>query len=159
MNMQVLKRSRKEPQEGDIFVYKMKGQPYRYGRVIRMHTKIGGFTDVILLYFYRAFSDEKISIPKLDKHKLLLAPLGTNRRPWTMGYFETVEHRPLAMDDILSTHCFKDDTYIKCKYRDEYGQELEHKKNPCGLDALHSFRTIDARISDALGIEPAPDTV
>ena len=157
MNMQVLKRSRREPEEGDLFVYKIRGLPYGFGRVIRKGTKIGGFTDVILLYFYDAFSEKKDKVPKLDRRKLLVPPLGTNRRPWTMGYFQTVRSEPLKDSDTLPVHCFRCE--VREAYLDEYGRRLPRKRSPCGLYALGSFRTIDAKISMALGIEPSPDTV
>jgi hypothetical protein len=159
MNMRVLKRSRKLPQEGDIFAYQFRGRPFGYGRVIRLHTKIGGFTDVILLYIYRAFSREKLRIPVLDKKQLLIPPVGINRRPWTMGYFETIESRPLSPEDVLSVHCFKDDIYDKVRYVDEFGRTIPRRVRPCGVYALDSFRTIDASLSLAMGIEPSPDTV
>lgn len=159
MNMQVLRRSRKEPQEGDIFAYKIKGRRYGYGRVIRLHTKIGGFEDVILLYIYRAFSRTKEKIPTLDKRSLFLPPLGTNRRPWTMGYFETIESRPLKPRDVLPVHCFEDDTYLPTRYVDEFGRRLKRKSKPYDSNGLDSFRTIDVQISLELGIRPSADTL
>lgn len=157
MNMDILRRSRRQPQEGDIFVYKMKGRPYGFGRVIRLNTRLGWFGAVTLIYVYDVFSEDKNTVPALSPRRLLIPPLGTNRRPWTMGYFETVETRPLTRKDVLSVHCFKDLT-CGC-YRDEYGKVLSRRSNPCGDFALDSFRTIDAQISLALGIEPASETV
>jgi len=157
--MQVLKRSRKPPREGDIFVYQVKSHPFGFGRVIRLNTKIGGFERVILLYLYDAFSPTKEPVPKLDRRKLLVPPLGTNQRPWTMGYFETICHRPLEAEDVLPVHCFWDDMYEPVRYFDEFGRRLKKRSEPCNVDALGSFRTIDVEISLALGIEPAPDTI
>lgn len=157
MNMQVLKRSRKQPQIGDIFVYKIRRSPYGYGRVIRLDAKLGGFPDVSLLYFYRVFSTKKKEMPVLKCTDLLIPPLGTNHRGWSMGYFETIENRPLESGDVLPVHCFWD--AIISKHRNEYGKVLPKIHEPCGLYALCSFRTIDVRLSMALGIEPSPDTV
>jgi len=157
MNMQVLKRSRKPPARGDIFAYRLRGHPFGFGRVIRLGTKIGGFEDVVLIYIYRAFSSDKNAIPELTKRDLLIPPLGINRRPWTMGYFETVAHRALDERDVLSVHCFRDE--VGRRYCDEFGRSLPKRKKPCGLYALGSFRTVDAKLSMALGLEPSPDTV
>lgn len=156
VNMQVLKRSRKQPQVGDIFVYKIRRNPYGYGRVIRLDAKLGGFSDVTLLYFFRAFSKRKAEIPVLNCSDLLIPPLGTNHRGWSMGYFETIENRPLESGAILPIHCFWSD--VTSRYRNEYGKVLPRKHEPCGLFALDSFRTIDVQLSMALGIEPSPDT-
>ena len=155
--MIVLKRSRRLPEAGDIFVYRIKGHPFGYGRVIRTGTRIGDFTDVVLLYIYRSFSMDKLKVPGISKRRLLIPPLGTNRRPWTMGYFETIACRPLDTQDVLPVHCFRDDAYDR--YVNENGIPLKKKSDPCGVYGLDSFRTIDARISYALGIKPAPDTV
>lgn len=157
MNMERLKRSRKPLSEGDIFVYRMKGQPYGYGRVVRLHTRIADFEDVPLIYIHRAFSIEKLDIPRLSKRQLLLPPLGTSLRPWTSGFFEVIENRPLTAEDRLEVHCFKDPT--EYRYCDEYGRTLPKRTGPCGLFALHSHITLDVQISMAIGIEPAPDTV
>lgn len=157
MNLQMLRRSRKRPKPGDVFVYKLRDHSFGFGRVVRTDILAGGFPGAMLLYIYDAFSDTKESIPKLDKKQLLLPPFGINRTPWTMGYFETVEHRPLTQQDVLNKHCFWDDVN-EC-YLNEFGEKLLRRYEPCSLDGLHSFRTIDVKISRALGEEPSPDTL
>jgi hypothetical protein len=157
MNMRVLKRSRTLPREGDIFAYKVRGHAYGFGRVIRLGTTIGGFEDVILVYFYRAFSSDKNKVPALAKERLLLPPLGTDRGPWTRGYFETMVNRPLLPDDILPVHCFKDT--VEGRFCDEYGRTLKAKSKLCVPYALDGYRTLDAQISIALGVDPSPDTL
>lgn len=157
--MQVLRRSRKPVCAGDIFAYRVKDHDFGYGRVIRTGTRIGDFADVILIYIYRAFSHDKASIPRLSRRRLLLPPLGTNRRPWTMGYFETVAHAPLEPRDVLPVHCFKDSATIPISYRDEWGRKLARKTSPCGLYAIDSCFTIDVGISIAIGITPDSETL
>jgi len=157
MNMQVLKRSRTPPLAGGIFAYRLKGHPFGFGRVIRLGTKIGGFEDVLLIYIFRAFSMDKNAIPELTKRDLLIPPLGINRRPWTMGYFETVAHRALENRDVLSVHCFRDE--IAERYCDEFGKTLPRRREPCGFFGLESFRTLDVELSIALGVPPSPDTL
>lgn len=87
MNMQILKPSRRPLKAGDIFVYRIKGHDFGFGRVISTDTNIGGGGGTIVIYIYDAFSKHKKEIPKLDKRKLLLPPLGINRLPWSRGYF------------------------------------------------------------------------
>ena len=58
MNIEFLKRSRTIA-VGDLFVYRIKGHPFGYGRVIRVDARIGGFEDVIMIYIYDAFSPVK----------------------------------------------------------------------------------------------------
>jgi len=159
MNMQILKPSRKRLQPGDIFVYKIKGHDFGYGRVIRTDCMFGGSGGTILLYIYSAFSSVKQRIPELSKDRLLLTPQLTNRLPWSRGYFETIENRPLGPADVLRVHCFYTDIYIRRRYLDEDGNRLRRRSEPCGSYGLSSFKTLDVKISMALGIEPSPDTL
>ncbi len=160
MNMEVLKRTRKRPDPGDIFVYRIKGMDYGFGRVIRTDARMRPCTNLILIYIYDAFSPRSEEIPKLRKGRLLLPPkLLLDHGPWGRGHFMTIRKVPLRKADVLKTHCFRDDTYIRERYVDEYEQELSRRSNPCSLHAASSYVTMDAAISYALGIEPDPDTV
>lgn len=73
----------------------------------------------------------------------------TNTLPWSRGYFETLENRPLETGEVLREHCFRSS---KGKYYDEHSNELSGPVEPCGDWGLQSYRTIDDEISDALGI-------
>ena len=157
MNLNVLKRSRREPRIGDIFVFQVRGFPFGYGRVVNPHTPIGGGPDGILIYVYNAFSSEKIDIPELSRDHLLIPPQGINQLPWTRGYFETVLNKPLAADDVLPVHCFLDPRYEDETYCNEYRERLPFRSEPCGFYALGSYRTFDDEVSEALGIELARD--
>lgn len=155
MNLAVLKISRKVPKAGDVFVLQPLGRDFYFGCVIRTDATIGGFKNVILLYIYDITSPTKNPVPQLSPLRLLIPPKGTNRRPWTMGYFETIAHKVLLPQDVLSQHCFYDP--LRKGYVDADGRERTTRFEPCGFDALDSFRTIDDAISRALGIPLAPD--
>jgi hypothetical protein len=60
----------------------------------------------------------------------------------------------LSKDDLLARHCFWD--AARGRYYDEDFKELPMPLEPCGDWGLHSFRTIDDALSEALGIPPAP---
>lgn len=157
MNMKVLNPSRQKPKAGDIFVLQMPDGLYRYGRVITTDVNIGGFTGCTLVYIYRVTRPTKVPIPELRLDDLLIPPKCTNRLPWARGYFETIEHRPLDPTDVPPVLCFW--SPVHDRYMDADGKYLPRRTEPCGLYALGSFRTIDADISRAIGITPAPDTV
>ncbi len=157
MNMKILKKSRKTPQPGDVFVLQIVEAEFMFGRVINCRTRIGNFDGVIMIYIYDARSAGKTDIPTLRRGRLLIPPLGTNRQPWLKGYFETVANEPLSKSDILTTHCFErlspvDDRVIG--YVDEQNNPLRGRLEPCGVYGLHSYRTIDDAISRALGLSP-----
>lgn len=172
INMQFLRRSRKKLEPGDIFVFQLPDKRYVFGRVIRTDMIIvpdafdpnnklkGAMTDIILIYIFNAFSKDKYNIPHLDKHNLLIPPKAINRLGWTRGYFETVEHRLLPQEEILTQHCFISkwtwDKRTTILYFDEYGNVLPKKTEPCTTYALSNYHVIDDMVSEALHIPLAP---
>jgi len=110
-----------------------------------------------MVYLYNASANDKNQVPDLSKNRLLVPPLGTNRLPWTRGYFETVDHRVLGSEERLPVHCFRDLTAATERFLDERGRALGAPVEPVGDYSLHSFRTIDDAVSEALGIPLVPD--
>lgn len=127
---------------------------YLFGRVVSVEARAGwSMPGSILIYVYRSFSEE-LAIPsrtELTPENLLVPPMMTNTRPWSMGYFETVTNTSLAEGDLLPTHCFRSSSG---KYYDEFCNELPREVPPCGGWGLHSYRTIDDEVGAALGIAP-----
>jgi hypothetical protein len=154
MNLAVLKKTRRAPKVGDIFVMQPPDGQFLYGRVISVTAAIGPIMNCILIYVYRQRSAEKDVVPVLLRGQLLVPSMMTNRLAWARGYFEPVEHRPLTHMDQLPQHCFHDPDR---GYFDEYSNQLPGPVEPVGTWGLHSFRTIDDEISKALGIPLAPD--
>ena len=108
-----------------------------------------------LVYIYRRRTPNgEPDLNQLTPEDLLVPPLFINRLPWSRGYFETVSTRPLTPDDLLPQHCFR---RFNGTYLDENGQELNGERQPCGDWGLHSFRSADDLISDALGIPRVPE--
>ena len=152
MNMKLLKRSRSAPTVGDIFVYQMPDNLFRFGRVIRDDARMMAWKGLFVLYFYQAESETKRPVPRLDKGDLLIPPRITDRGAWTRGYFETVEQRRLEEEDTVSTHCFQDDD----QYCDEYGNRLARRSEPCGFYGLTTECGIDNALTRALGFLLSP---
>ena len=154
MNLAVLKRTRRRPKAGDIFAMLPPDGLYLYGRVIATDANPIGVPGANLIYVYRARATEKEAVPELLRGQLLVPPMMTNNRPWTMGYLEFLEHRALGPIDRLPQHCFRDS---RGWYLDERRERLPGPIEPVGAFGLHGFRTIDDEISRALGIPLAPD--
>lgn len=157
MNMVVLSRTRKRRVAGEIFVYQMRSEPsiFRFGRVIRTDARVGPMENVNLVYLYKNSSPSCSKIPELAPNNLLVPPEFINDLPWSKGYFQTVAVRELLPSDILEEHCFF--WYSRQRYVDEYGNEVPQHSTGVGQYALASYRTIDDRISDALGIPRSVD--
>lgn len=154
--MRVLRKSRKRLKTGDIFVFQMPDELYRYGRVICTDANSGFDTKDLLIYVYGVTSKMKTPVPPLDKNQLLVRPLFTYRIAWSDGYFETVEHRPLTMGDRFPVHCFRFSAHMYERYFDEYHNDLPGRIEPCGESGLTTPMGIDNAISKALGMLLSP---
>jgi hypothetical protein len=156
-NIRVLLPSRRTPRLGDIFAMMISDDTYLFGRVVSTSATIGPMHDVILIYIYRIKSRE--STPpqpnELRMDNLLLPPLMTNRLPWSRGYFMRVGNGPAGDAGLLTRHCFFSAT--RDRYYDEFGEELPGPIPPVGEWGLESYRTIDDKVSDALGLGRASD--
>jgi hypothetical protein len=154
MNLSVLKKTRRAPEVGDIFLMQPPDGQFLFGRVLDTNADPLGVGGAVLLYIYRVRAAAKTPVPELLRGQLLVAPMMTNKQPWTKGYFEHLENRPLSALDRLPQHCFKD---TRGWYFDEVGKRLAGPTEPVGQWGLHSYRTIDDEISKALGIALSPD--
>lgn len=155
-NLRVLKPSRKKPQAGDLFAMQLPDERFLFGRVVTTEARVGPMEGVILIYVYRPRFDSK-DVPErsaLSVERLLVSPMMTNRLPWSKGYFETVAHWPIDPGDVLEQHCFFSPGMAR--YFDEWGNDLPGPVEPAGDRGLHSFRTIDDKISDALRFKRVP---
>jgi len=154
-NLKVLKPSRAKPSRGDIFAASLPSGEYLFGRVIDTQARVGAIEGV-LIYIYSHLSNAKSppALGELNPASLLVPPIITNRLPWARGFFQKVADSPLRPEDRLSQHCFR---RSNGQYFDEANNELLHLVEPCGDWGLHSYRTIDDAISEALGIPLAAD--
>jgi len=158
INLQVLDPSRRRLVPGDVFVAQPRGYEYLFGRVIRTDAALFGSGN-ILVYFYDAWSADPTVIPALSSSNLLIPPVVTNRLGWSRGYFQHVASRELGPSDVLPVHCFVTNIYRDGpRYFDEYNRPLPGPVPPVGERGLHSYRTIDDLISDALAMARAPES-
>ena len=151
-NLQILAPSRKAPKTGEIFICHPAGRGYFFGRVVATDARITTMANCNLIYVFTVESEAKTPPERLSAMQLLVPPLITNRLPWSRGYFETVAHRHFEPGERLPVHCFKEPGREPPRYWDEYNHELPERREPCGIHALKSYRTIDDAISNALGI-------
>ncbi len=153
-NLRILKKTRRKPAPGDIFVFQLESikERFFFGRVIATDSTLGNAENVVLFYIYRVYSHSKTLIPVLLPTELLLPPMGTNNLPWTRGYFEVVRSEQLETKDLLKLHCFY--SAARKRYYDEYGHSLPAPVEPVGSYGVHGLGAIDNEISKALGVPP-----
>jgi Immunity protein 26 len=147
-NMIQFTGSYRQPKVGDIFRVDFPGR-HCFGRVVSLTAEVGkSMPGAVLLYFFRP-GLQWDSPGGLSATNLLIPPLMTNKRPWSMRYFKTVESREFGPGEVLPRHCFRSPFG---KYYDEKSTEILDPVEPIGDWGLNSFLTIDDQLSDALGI-------
>lgn len=157
-NIQVIRRSRHKPAPGEVFAMQLPDEAYLFGRVIDVDLDSSRAPmpgcHLIYVYSHRSTTMEPV-LEELRPDRLLIPPLFINTMPWTRGYFNTVAHQPLAADDLLDQHCFWD--LSLSRFVDEFERPLPQESHPCGDWGLHSYRTLDDAVSEALGIPLIPE--
>lgn len=90
----VLKKSRKKPKEGDVFVLNPQSGLYCYGKVIKtgVKSKDSFVNGMYLIYLYDYFSETKELNVELDVDNLLIPPIVVNTQLWIKGYAETLSN-------------------------------------------------------------------
>ncbi len=156
-NMVRGKRTYALPKVGDLFAISFLTGRRVFGRVVVADAprELAPMPGANLLYIYADTADLPPDQLALTVDSLLIPPVWTNRKGWTLGYYAPIGHRALSAVDVLPVHRFRDH---QGKYRDERGNDLGRGIEPCGEWGLVSYRWIDDRLSDALGIPRAPDT-
>jgi len=156
-NLVKAKGTRRHPENGDIFYMRLPTGNYLFGRVrfaeaSREKAPMPGAT-LIYIYSWQSPTPQP-DYTMLRRDRLLIPPLWTNRMSWTKGYFQHVENR--AGDDriIFGPSCFHDK--FRDRYVNEHGNRVSGRAEPCGSWALVSYRGIDDRVSDAVGIVRVP---
>lgn len=94
----VLKRTRKKPKEGDIFVLNPKKDLYCYGKVIEteVKSKDSFVNGMYLIYIYDLLSHTKELNDDLNVDNLMFPPMVVNTQLWLKGYAETISNSAVS---------------------------------------------------------------
>lgn len=148
--------SRRKPEAGDIFLMQLPDARYLAGRVVISEPprQFAPGPNCILVYIYSTLHEQPLLDPLAMKPDLLLIPPEwINRKPWSLGLFRTIEHQPLRPSDLLDVHCFRDPIpRFGVNFRNERGEALARRHEPCGEWGLANYQLIDDNISKALGM-------
>ena len=126
-----MKKSRKKPQEGDIFVLQPIEGVFYFGKVIQTNVEsVDSFVNgMTLIYVYQYSSDSKEIPDALENEELLIPPVVVNHQPWTRGYFETIGNVRVSEKERNVDFAFWD--VLRGKYVDiTTGQAIVLKHEP-----------------------------
>ena len=131
-NFKVIKRTRRQPNDGDIFVCTINGTVYYYGKILKasiVNPSDNWTNGCILACLFR----DKTTVKNLDNFKgsydnLLLAPFIVTKQYWTGGWFETIGNVPLDERDFnLDYGFYGEDTFGPMGgFYKETGEGMDH---------------------------------
>ncbi|MFG0330109.1 MAG: Imm26 family immunity protein [Phycisphaerales bacterium] len=169
------KRSRRRPRPGDLFVMRERADPGRYlhGLVVRTDADISRTGHAgSLIYLFNRLTDEPRPvddpIATMRPANLLLPPIITNRRPWTMGLFRTIDDDSYSIDDfeLLDPHIFDAVIPTSRRFVNEHGDPVDaetvtamtrhmthHHPRPFLEAGVVGYLYIDELAGEALGWE------
>ena len=119
--LDVLRKTRKEPAPGDLFVVKVKGKGYFCGAVVKtgVNAGFGGNIGILVYIYSKEYREKEMSSPVLNREGLLIPPLMVNKKPWAQGFFERVGHVEISELAPYDFHCFRD---VRNQIVNEYGE-------------------------------------
>lgn len=138
-HLERLAPSLKQAAVGDVFVFRPVGRGYFFGRVIRTDVRAVGGALSLLVYLFAIESHTRVPPAHLSAKGLLTAPMLTDQQIWSRGYFETVQHRPIARGERLPVHCFKIPGSVPARYVDADGVQLPAGRRPCGIYVSRTY--------------------
>lgn len=149
-----LKKSRKKPKEGDIFILQPSEGLYYYGKVIKTGIEstnpfLNGWN---LIYISGRPVADKNEVNFDLSQGLLVPPVVTNNKGWYDGFFETIQSNEVTDQELNLSYGFWDD--IKKKYRNEHGYTLTSQPVFVSGYGLVSYGGIGRAIHKVLNNEP-----
>lgn len=119
-----IKRTRKKPELGDVFVVQPREGLYFYGKVIKEVS--GNIVDGLLVFLYKRYTEQLVMPAELDPDNLLMDPFIVTGYPWRSGHFYTVGNMGVTEEeDSLDCGFFHAGKTVT-EYKDAQGNLLDH---------------------------------
>jgi len=152
-NMQKQEPYQKKIRTGDLFRLQYPRNRFLFGLVARVLP-----VEKSKMYVVTIFRDESSSaavIPKLSRNRLLIGPRIINRLGFSRGYMTVVDNIPLAAKIAFSDYVIRRSPDI---WKLERGV-VQEGENLVVFDFSGNYRSLDRDISEALGIDYAPEEI
>ena len=146
----LMKKSRKKPCVGDVFVLQPYEEKYYFGKVIQtnLESTDSFVKGMNLIYIYDFCSNEKKMVDDFDSKELLISPMVVNNQPWIKGYFETIGSNAVTMREQNIDFGFWD--VIREKYVDINRKELDKQPTYCSIFGLGSYGAVEKEFYKAI---------
>ena len=154
--LKVIKKSKTEPVEGDIFVLSPREDIYFYGRVLKSNinhisqdTFVHGKSVVVIF----KCKNNEISMSNYypNYNDLLIRPEIVDKSYWSKGYFFTIENKPLDDNEKKLDYGFY--SIGKGKFLKETGIEIDHQPVLLGTYGIATISGIAYEIEKELIID------
>lgn len=104
-NFQIIKRTRREKKDGDVFVCTLNGFVYYYGKILKANIKSikeGWFNGCILVSMFKEKTLNKSLTDFRGDYKNLIgyAPYIITSQYWSSGWFETIGSVPITDEEL-----------------------------------------------------------
>lgn len=146
--LKVIKRTRKYPNKGDVFLVEPKEGLYFYGLVVNNHVNNIQGEDLLVIMIFRnranGLTDKSF---KPDYNNLLIRPCMVGKEYWTRGYFHTIDNIEYDKSDYGFYSISKN------KFFNEYEEELYKEPKLLGLWGVSTILGIAVKIQDELIID------
>ncbi|MBA2853958.1 hypothetical protein HNP89_001936 [Methanococcus maripaludis] len=151
----LIKRSRKKPVVGDIFVIQPRKSVYFYGKVIEVNDHFRTFdAELYVILIYKDKSSKLEMTDNLSPDNILVPPMIVNRKGWTSGYFYTVENTELTEEEKNLDYGFKYIITDCFMFHKATGEKLDHEPLILGTYGIGSYGTVAYEVTKALEKNP-----
>lgn len=142
--LRVIKRKRKYPKKGDVFLLNPQENLYYKGVVVNNHINNINGEDLILILIsdieYKSITDKDFS---LNLRELLISPALVGYEYWTRGYFYTIDN--IGNLSIKESYGFY--SIGKKMFYDEYGNKLKQRPDIIGIYGVSTIVGIAREIN------------
>lgn len=146
--LKVIKRTRKYPNKGDVFLVEPQEGIYFYGLVINNHVNNIQGDDLLVIMIFRNRANGLTNKSfELDYNNLLIEPCMVGKEYWTRGYFYTIDNIEYEKSDYGFYSISKN------KFFNEYEEELYKEPKLLGVWGVSTIFGIAIKIQEELIID------
>ena len=150
----VMKKSRKNPCEGDVFCIQPLEGIFYFGKVIKANMENTDMHGHTLIFIYDIYSNDKNTMLNFENKEFLISPIIVNKQPWIKGYFETLYNTSVLeyekKIDYGFLNVFKNIIKEEKEYLDIDGNVMEHVPRYYDMYALGSYGIVGKNVQKAI---------